>query len=335
MVDDISNLNEKDYDECSKIVFSSGTTSNPKAVMLSLKNIFAGWEPLQRRTKFDDTDVIYLFLPLHHTYGNIYNFLYSFLSGLSIYLSSGVNNISSELLEINPTIFCAVPLIYRKFYEVAKDKLIYAFGNRIKYLYCGGSYLDTEIRKYYKQVGLPLHEAYALTETASSFSIEYTNNDDFESVGTIFENIDVKIIDSDESGIGEIIVKGDNVCLGYANNEQMNKQNFVDGYFKTGDLGYIKDNKLYLTGRKKKVLVGENGENVYIEEIINKLKELNQNINHAKIYFEDNQLCATVYVKEEIDVDSLFIEYNNNSLKKDKIHKYKMIIDNINSRLKG
>ena len=96
--------------------------------MLSLKNIFAGWESLKRRVTLKEDDVIYLFLPLHHTYGNIYNFLYSLLSGLSIYLCSGIENILQELQEVNPTVFCAVPLIYKKVYFENRDNLQTAFG---------------------------------------------------------------------------------------------------------------------------------------------------------------------------------------------------------------
>ena len=90
-------LKGKDENLCAKIIYSSGTTSAPKGIMLSLKNIFSGWIPLQKRTPFTDKDSTYLFLPLHHTYANIYNFLYSLLSGISIYLCSGIENIEKEL----------------------------------------------------------------------------------------------------------------------------------------------------------------------------------------------------------------------------------------------
>lgn len=327
---------KKDINKCSKIVFSSGTTSDPKAIMLSLKNIFAGWEPLQKRTKFYSSDIIYLFLPLHHTYAGIYNFLYSLISGLSIYLSSGIENIGKELLEVNPTIFCSVPLLYRKIYEKAGENLKYAFGKNIRFLYSGGSPFPKNIRKIYLDNKLPLLEAYALTETASSFSIDYPNNTDFDSVGTIFENIEVVIKNKNENNIGEIAVKGDNVFLGYYNNEEATKNVFdKDNYFLTGDLGYIKDNKLYLVGRKKKVLISENGENIYPEEIEKELKRENSNITHVKVYLKNEKLTCSIYILKDENLDNLINLYNNNAVKKDKIINYEVIIDNPENRLKG
>lgn len=316
---------DKDINECSKIVFSSGTTSNPKGIMLSLKNIFAGWESLNRRTPLSENDVVYLFLPLHHTYGNIYNFIYSLLSGMSIYLCSGIENISSELKEVNPTIFCAVPLIYKKIYFENKENLENAFGNRIKYLFCGGSKFDIEIRMQYKQKGLPMLEAYALTETASSLSIEYPGSEDYESAGTIFEDIDVKIINEDASGIGDIVVKGDNVFLGYANNEKLTSIVFTDdGYFITGDYGYINDNKLYIKGRRDTVLVGDNGENIYPKEIENKLKNLCDKIIKAKSFLKDGKLACNIYLIKDsnINIEEIIGEYNKQVVKKDRIYKF-------------
>lgn len=317
------NLPSKDHNVCSKVVFSSGTTSNPKGAMLSLKNILAGYEPLQKRANLNEKDIIYLFLPLHHTYANIYNFIYGFISGLEIYLSTGIQNLALELQETKPTIFCAVPLVYKKFYLASGDKLKYAFGPNIRRLFCGGAKFESEIRAAYKEAGLPLCEAYALTETASSFSIEYLNNDDFESVGTIFENLDVKII-NEKDGIGEIVAKGDAVFLGYINNEKLTKEAFTeDGYFITGDIGYIKNNKLYLTGRKETILVGDNGENIFPKEIENKLKELSNNILKVKSKLIDNKLTCDIYVSDtNLDTSSIIDTYNKQVTKKDIIKEY-------------
>ncbi len=327
----IFDLEDKDVNACSKIIYSSGTTSEPKGIMLSLKNVFSGWEPLQKRTPFTENDSTYLFLPLHHTYANIYNFVYSLLSGISIYLSSGLENIEKELKEVNPTIFCGVPLIYKKIYADNVNSLKTAFGTNIKYLYCGGTKFDPELRKLYKMSGLPMFEAYALTETASSFSIEYPNTDDYESAGTVFENIDVKIINKNKEGVGEIVVKGDNVFIGYVNNEQLTKKAFTDdGYFMTGDYGYISNNKLYIVGRKSDVIIGENGENVYPKEIEKLLKEYSPDILKIQAYLKDNKVNYKIFIKKgsTIKIDEIISNYNSKATKKDNIKFYEITYTN-------
>lgn len=331
-------LEGKTNKECVKIIFTSGTSSMPKAVMLSFENIFSGYEPLTKRVELSENDVCYLFLPLTHTYGNIYNFIFSLISGFKIYLSSNVQEIAKELIEVNPTIFCSVPLIYVNMYNAAKDNINFVFGNRIKYLFCGGANWDKNIRKFYKDHGLNLLEAYALSETASSFAIEYPNKEDVESVGTIFEDIDVKLIDTNEKGHGEIVVKGKNVFLGYANNEDETKKAFTeDGYFKTGDIGYIdKDNKLYITGRKKKILLSNKGENISINKICDKIKNINTNISSVKVYIKDDKLNCSIYLKEKDNTnwENVINEYNNNCPKYEKIDEYQIIIDSVEVRLK-
>lgn len=328
----------KSYDECVKVIFTSGTSAMPKAVKLSFKNIFSGVKSLSLRAQLNENDICYLFLPLTHTYGNIYNFIYSLIFGFKIYLSSSTQEIPKELLEVNPTIFCSVPLIYINMYNNAKDNLTKVFGNRIRYLFCGGANWDKNIRKFYKECGLNLLEAYALSETASSFAIEYSNNDDYESVGTIFEDIDVKVIDKDENGHGEIVVKGDNVFLGYANNEEETKKAFTDdGYFKTGDIGFVDNkNKLYIVGRKKKVLLGNNGEVISINRITNKIKEASKNITDIKLFIKNEKLNCAIYLKYEDSVnwESVINDYNNCCPKYERIEEYQIIKDSVETRLK-
>lgn len=327
----IDNLNEmnnnyKEYNEteASKIVFSSGTTSRPKGVMLSLKNMFAGWNSLYKRIPLNKDDIIYLFLPLHHTYANIYNFYYSLISGLTIYISSGVNNVIPELREVNPTVFCCVPLIYERINEYYKGNVKEAFGNRIKRLYAGGAPIDINLKKTYRDNGLYLLDTYALTETASSFAVEYIDQEFDGNVGDLYEDMQFKVIDQDENGIGEICAKGDSIFLGYT----IPVENIFteDGYFKTGDLGYIKNNKLYIKGRKKRVLIGSNGENIYPDEIQGKLKELDNNINHVNVRLNDNKIEVVIYLedKEKTNLKELIDSYNTKCTQKNKIYKYEL-----------
>lgn len=330
-------------EECCKIVFSSGTTAHPKAVMLSEKNIFAGLDSLYRRCPFDEKDVDYLFLPLSHTYGGIYNFLYSLVFGFRIYLCSGIRGMEQEILEVNPTLFCGVPAIYRRFYEHYGQRIGTAFGSRIAYLFCGGAYFDEDIRKAYKESGLNMMEAYGLSETASTFAIQYPQDPDTRSVGTIAEDIKVKVLSPDACGIGEIAVKGDNVFLGYAGDEELTDSVFTgDGYFRTGDLGYLEADernggkKLYLTGRIKKVLLGENGENVepiHIEHII---CGRDANISKALVYMENSKLGCHIYLKEpeNRDWEAFFAGLNAELPGYERIGQYDIAVDSVEKRLK-
>ena len=319
------NFPERNPEACAKIIFTSGTTSSPKGVMLSLKNIFAGWEPLCRRASFGDNEVDYLFLPLHHTYGGIYNFYYSLEGGMQVYLCSDTAKIADELREVRPTIFCAVPLIYRRLMEAYGEHISMAFGDRIRFLFCGGANFSPKIRAFYKQHGLPMFEAYALTETSSSLSIEYPNFDDFESSGTVFENMKVKILNQDKDGVGDIVVKGESVFLGYLDDVKKTKAAFTDdGYFITGDYGWLEGNKLYVRGRKKDVLVGENGENVYLPDIERRLVMACSDVVKLKGRLEKGAIIYDIYLKEasDIDVDQAIQEFNANSAKKDWIINY-------------
>jgi long-subunit acyl-CoA synthetase (AMP-forming) len=319
----------KDPEVCSKIIFTSGTTSDPKGVMLSLRNIFAGWDSLQRRTPFTEDEVAYCFLPMHHTYGNIYNFLYSLIGSTQLYLCSDTNKIAEELLEVKPTIFCAVPIIYRRLYEGYGEKLAYAFGGRAKYLFCGGALLDHQLRRFYKEHGLMILEAYALTETGSSFSIEYPNNDDFESTGTVFEDMDVKVINQDANGVGDIVAKGNCVFIGYLNDEEKTKEAFTeDGYFITGDYGRMsEDRHIYVMGRKKDVLIGENGENVYINDIQAELMKACESVAKIKGALKDGGIFYTVYIKDgaENEVNAAIEKYNESAVKANRIANYELL----------
>ncbi len=329
------NLPIKNQNKVAKIVFSSGTTGKSKAVMLSLKNIFAGFDSLYRRCQFNHSDSTYLFLPLNHTYANVYNFMYSLVAGYSIYLASSTQNIAKELLETNPTIFCAVPLVFNNLLQAYQDNIDKAFGKNIKYLFCGGAPISKETRQIYKDKNLNFMQAYALSETASSLAIAYPYQDDLESVGAIFEDLDVKIVDKDKDGVGEIVVKGDCVFLGYTD-ESLTKKVFDDkGYFHTGDLGYIKDNKIYLKGRKKKMLLTSNGENIIAESIEDAIKNSSDNIKSVKAYIKDDAIAVNIYVSNKNeDYNKIIEEYNKNVPKYERINSFEVYEDSVDSRLK-
>lgn len=324
----------KNQNKVAKIVFSSGTTGKSKAVMLSLKNVFAGFKSLNKRCKLSHDDSAYLFLPLNHTYAAVYNFMYSLVGGYSLYLASSTQNIGKELLESNPTVFCAVPLVFNNLLAAYKENVNMAFGKNIKYLFCGGAPISKETRQIYKDKGLALMQAYALSETASSLCIAYPYDDDLESVGTYFEDMEVKIDNPDKDGVGEIIVKGDSVFLGYTD-PSLTKRVFDDkGYFHTGDLGYIKNKKIFLKGRKKKMLLTSNGENVMAESIENDIKERDNNIKDVKAYIKDDKIVVDIYVIDEIDAETIINEHNKSVPRYEKVSSYNIKKDSIDTRLK-
>ena len=322
---------------CCKIIFSSGTTGKPKAVMLSQKMMFANWESLYLRTPFTKDDRDYLFLPLSHTYSGICNYLYSLCTGMQIYLCSDTKKITEELQLVRPTVFCAVPLIFERIYAVCSANGLSpaaALGGNIKYLFCGGAYFKPELRKYFKDAGLNLLEAYGLTETSSIISVEYPNTDDFASVGTVMENQDIRIDEPDENGIGEIMVRGDNLFAGYFANPEATAAAFdTDGFFRTGDLGYLDGRKLYLKGRKRRMILLSNGENVYPDELEAAYARFPQ-VTKAKVFAENAQICAVLYVSIECDGEALTEQVNASLPRYAQIRRTEIIRDGIDARLK-
>ena len=331
--EELLDLKVKRYNVVSKIIFSSGTTGKNKGVKLTLKNIYSGLPSMQRRCHFTHDDYTYMFLPMHHIYASICIFMYSIVTGHRLYLSSSTNNIGKELLETNPTVFCCVPLVLNNLYNFYKDNIDKAFGTNIRAIICGGAPLSKEIRQVFIDKNICLMPAYAMTETSSAFTLTYPYHDDLYSVGEIYEDIDVKIVDKDKNGIGEIIVKGDNVFHGYTD-KSLNKKVFDEkGYFHTGDLGYIRNNKLYISGRKKKILITSNGENVYAEEIENKIKDKDENIVDVKAYIKDDKIAVNIYVKDNIN-SNIIDEYNLEVPSYERISIFTIYNDSIDTRLK-
>ena len=303
---ELFSLEGKPDDEPAKVVFTSGTTTFPKAVMLSVKNVFSGWRSLERRVDIKTDDVCYLFLPLNHTYGSIYNFIYSLVFGYEIYLAYSIPDMAKEMMEVRPTVFSAVPLIYMRFYEASKATgmgIKALLGGRMKYLFCGGAKLFPDVRIAYRDEGMYMMNAYALSETSSGYSIDYPNEEDMESVGTVFEDIETKVVDPDEEGYGELACRGDIIFCGYMNDEEATKAAFdEEGFFLTGDIGCIKNNKVYPRGRKDTRITLLNGENVSTKKIEERVLGLKDTVTAAKIYIRDNVLTADMYIKDPAEV---------------------------------
>ncbi len=276
------------------IIFTSGTTSFPKAIPLTQSNIFNNRETLQKRTPMSAEDRTYIFLPLNHVYAGIAQFLYTIISGMRVYICSDISLIAEEMLEIRPTIVCTVPLILNRLFSVMNDEIMEMLRN-VRFLYCGGSFTDIKIKKFFLENGVNIIEAYGTSETSSVIALGLPFDEKINSAGVIFENLDVKIIDPDENGVGEIIVGGGSVSSGYISGKNDNSAFDGNGYYHTGDLGYIDETgHLYLKGRKKRIMITANGKNVYADEIEGLLLEYPQ-IKAAAVYEEDHHIAAKIY----------------------------------------
>ena len=331
---------EIDPKEMRMLLYTSGTTSMSKAVMLCHENIVTELYGLESVLKlYPEKDRYLEFLPLHHTLGTIV-MIFIFATGGETAFCEGLRHIQENIIEYKPTIFVAVPLlienIYKKIMKQVEKKgklkkvefgrklcnFLLKFGidirrkvfkeiidnlGGLRVVISGAASLDKEVAKAFNEMGIELVQGYGLTETSPVITVENDKYVKYGSVGFPLIDVEVKIEDPDENGIGEIKTKGPIVMLGYYEMEEETKEVLTDdGWFYTGDLGYIDDEGyLFVTGRKKYVIVLKNGKNIYPEELenlINKLPYVSESIVFG--YPKDDDLVVTakiVYNKEYVD----------------------------------
>ncbi len=295
---------EIDNDKLASIVFTSGTTGKGKGVMLSQKNICSDME--QGMYNFRITYKTMCVLPPHHTFGSTVNLVGHYAQGCEIYISSGIKYIMKELQEFRPSHLVLVPLFVETFYKRImataektgklpmlkklikisnalrragidlRDQLFKSvtknFGGELQMIICGGAALNQNIIDFFEGIGVTILNGYGITECAPLISCnrnEYRKNG---SVGLPIIGGEVKIVDPDENGEGEIAYRGPNVMLGYYKEEEATRAAIdEDGFFHTGDYGKVElegdDQWIYITGRLKNLIIFSNGKNVYPEEI--------------------------------------------------------------------
>ncbi|MCL2112270.1 MAG: AMP-binding protein [Clostridiales bacterium] len=285
------------------LLFTSGTTGFSKGVMLSHKNICAEMMIPTTVIGIVPTDVFFSVLPLHHTYESTCGFLIPIAQGASIAYCEGLRYIVDNLKEAKPTVFLAVPLLFESIYgkiwqnarKKGKDKLLTKvmrinkktkkigidigkiffkqiremMGGNMRLFIAGGAAINPEIIEGYKAFGVNMVQGYGLTETAPICALNPIIGGKAEGAGYLVPGFDAKIFEPDpETGIGEICIKGDMVMLGYYDNEEATNEVIKDGWFHTGDYGFIDaDRFVHITGRKKNVIITKNGKNVYPEEL--------------------------------------------------------------------
>ena len=328
---------EIDNEEMNIMLFTSGTTSKSKSVMLSHKNLCTNMIDIRSSFEVDDTDTFLSFLPLHHTFECTVGFLYPISVGSTIVFSKGVRHIAAEMKNFEITAMISVPALVEKMYDKVikaidekgktasvkkgillsnallkvgidiKKKIfkeIYQnLGGHLRILVVGGAPLSPEKEKGFWDLGFNVLQGYGLTETSPVIAAELTKQKRIGSIGKKMPSVDVKIENPDEAGVGELLVKGDSVMLGYYENEEANGEVFDNnGWFHTGDLARIdKDGYIFISGRKKFVIVLKNGKNVYPEEIESLIDRSNL-IKESMVYgMPDDDGDVTIGVKVVYD----------------------------------
>lgn len=333
-------------DEMGIMLFTSGTTSISKAVMLSHKNIITNVMDIINAFELDETDVFLSFLPLHHVFECTVGFLYPISIGGCIAFCEGVKHMADNLNEFQISAMISVPavfdIMYRKLMKTIekqgkmdtvkkgikisnmalklkidlRKKVFHEIheklGGKIRVMVAGGAALDPETEKGFTDLGFNLLQGYGLTETSPVIAAETTKNRKLGSIGKKFKSVEVKIDNPDENGIGELMAKGNSVMKGYYENEEATKDALEpDGWFHTGDLAKIdEEGYIYISGRKKNVIVLSNGKNVFPEEIeilLNKIEGIKESFVYEK---KDADGDAKVCVKIVYDKNLLKELYN-------------------------
>ena len=304
-----------DPDELRILLFTSGTTGSAKGVCLSQRNICSNILSIYGIVKVRRSDLFFSILPLHHTYECTIGFLLPIYSGASIAHCEGLRYIAKNMQEFHPSVILCVPLLlenvhknivknmnktlpdkYKKrnnenpYYDlpfiikkIVRNKVKNTLGGRLRVFIVGAAAANPEIVADFRALHLNTLQGYGLTECSPlvAGNTDFFQKDD--SCGLPIPNVEYKIENPNDEGIGEIIVKGPNVMLGYYEDEEKTKQTIIDGWFHTGDLGKIDENGyLYITGRCKSVIVTKNGKNIYPEEV--------------EYYLNDNPLISEALV---------------------------------------
>ncbi len=331
-------------EEMSELLFTSGTTGIAKGVMLSHKNICFDLMIAPTILKVNPWDIFFSVLPIHHTYEGTCGFLMPLYKGAAIAYCEGLKHIVKNLSEVSPTMFLGVPALFETLYKtimknirkqgkeglvkkvlavnkvtkkigidlnkkLLKD-ILKVFGGRMRVLISGGAAIDPAILQFFNDLGFIAVQGYGLSECAPMGALnpdqhKYMRN---ASVGHILPGMDVKIVDKDEDGIGEICLRGDNVMLGYYNMPEETAKVIKDGWFYTGDQGYIDDEKfIYITGRKKNVIIASNGKNVFPEELEYLLSKIPY-VSESMVWGADNERNGDITIVAAIRPDMEEVE---------------------------
>ena len=312
-------------DDILEIIYTSGSTGDPKGVVLTNKNITSGLNSARSSVKLNFKLKILNLLPLSHILSQIYGLFLLMHSNNQIYFMDSIK--SKKIIsfirnkKINGAIL--VPGILRALKKDLENKsFISNLGLQFRFFGVGGSFLDNELEKWFRRHLILVIQGYGLTETSSVLTTNTLFSQKVGSVGKIAKDVDVKISED-----GEILVKGNNVTSCYYKDSEKTKDSFEGQWFKTGDLGYLKDNYIYLKGRKKDIIITGTGLNVYpsdIEKVLNKFPE----VKESCVLEKNDKIHAVLILKKKTDLNKLVKGANSMLLAHQKISSYSLWHEN-------
>lgn len=320
--DSIVNVNELNV-----IMFTSGTTGFNKGVMISQNNLLVNIE--QSCKAFGIYHKTVAVLPFHHIYENVCGMMAPIAMGMNIFINDSLKYLSKNLKLVKPEMEVMVPLFLETMEKSIRAQLkrmnlektfensikfsnfllkfgidlrrllfrkVHAnFGGKLKAIVCGGAALKPELITFFGDIGITIHNGYGITECTPLISVNLNKKGDHFSVGKIFSSCQVKIDNKNEEGIGEILVKGPNVMMGYYKDDESNEKSFTNGWFRTGDYGSIDaDKNLVICGRKKNLIVLSNGKNVHPEELEGYIYEMMPYVKESLVYIDKNKKGSEV-----------------------------------------
>lgn len=328
-----------DNEKMGIMLFTSGTTAMSKAVMLSHKNICSNLMDITSVIKVTEEDRFLSFLPLHHTFECTVGFLYPISKGGAIAFCDGIRHIAENVKEYQITAMISVPILFEAMYKkimksiekkgkletVKKGIKISNFllkfgidirrnlfkeihqnlGGKVRLFVSGGAALDPEAEKGFNDLGVNMYQGYGLTESSPVIAAEDDKYRRLGSIGKAFPSLEVKILEPDEDGIGELVAKGPSIMLGYYNNEEATKETLEGEWLHTGDLARIdKDGYIFISGRKKFVIVLKNGKNIFPEELetlVNKIDGVKESFVYGRPEEDgDYKICAKIVYDKDM-----------------------------------
>ena len=333
-----NSLYEPKEDDLASLLYTSGTTGHSKGVMLSHKNLVTNSMSAYEKVTITKNDVFLSILPLAHTLECTVGLIVPILHGSSVFYIDKVPT-PSVLLKafgiVKPTMMVSVPLIIEKIYKnkvlpkftssfimrtlygiaffrkklnkIAGKKLIETFGGRLRFFGIGGAGISPYVEEFLKEANFPYIIGYGLTETAPLLAGSVLGDTiKLKSTGSAMAGVELAIKDKDpQSGEGEIIAKSPSVMIGYYKDEEKTAEVMEDGWFLTGDLGYIdEDGFLFISGRSKNVIIGAGGENIYPEQIEATINQ-NEAVLDSLVMEQDSKLVARVHLDYEL-IDKMF-----------------------------